>query len=363
MKLIDRYLLRTLASPLAVCLFAFVLVFMVHDLFDNLGVFVSAGTPLDQVILYYLFLIPSVFYLITPIALLLAVLYSLSHLTKNNELTAMRASGVSLYRLLVPFIAVGMLFVFVVYGVNERVAPACAYWCHLFKSKEKDKDRVDLDATDPIPLKNNQERRVWSVQEFNSSTYVMRGILLIQEREDGSYEVEYNAGRGEWLDGQLWFHDVAIQRYDEYSNPRGPEQQVAHLEMTELTETPKDFLNEIKYRKEWMSAFELARFLETRPDLSPKTTWRYRTDFHYRVAIPWASFVVTLLGIPLGSATGRKGAFFGVFVSIGLFFLYYVTITFCLALGKQGSLEPWIAGWLPNLCFLAIGCIFLYRMK
>lgn len=363
MKLIDRYLLRTLGAPLAVCLTAFVLVFVVHDLFDHLDNFVSAGTPLDQVLRYYLFLIPSVFYLIVPIALLLAVLYSLSHLTKNNELTAMRASGVSLYRLLVPFAAVGVLFVFIVYGINERIAPDCAYWCDLFISKEKSKDRPDADFSDPIPLKNNRERRVWSVQEIDAKTYAMRGILLIQEREDGSYEVEYNAERGEWLDGQLWFHDVTIQNYDAYSNPRGAEQHVAHLEMTELTESPKDFLNEVKYRKEWMSAIELARFLDTRPDVSPKTFWRYSTDFHYRMAIPWASFVVTLLGIPLGSATGRKGVFFGVFVSIGLFFLYYVAIMFCLALGKQGSIAPWMAGWLPNLGFLGIGCLLLYRMK
>ena len=114
MKLIDKYLLRTMLVPFGYCVGSFVLIYIVYDLFDNLSDFVHAGTPFFQVIRFYTFLLPSVFILIVPISILLAVLYGLSQLTKNNELTAMRASGMSLYRLLVPILSIGIVAAIVI---------------------------------------------------------------------------------------------------------------------------------------------------------------------------------------------------------------------------------------------------------
>jgi lipopolysaccharide export system permease protein len=368
-KLIDRYLLRNLMAPLACCLAAFIMIFIVHDLYGHLEDFVKASTSFLDILRYYLFLIPSVFYLIVPLALLLAILYSLAHLTKNNELTAMRASGVSLYRLLVPILATGLVFVAVVYVINEQFAPFCASWCDRFVRQEKHRHasenpgKVDLHIVYDHPLKNDINRRIWSLQEFNSVTHDIKGVEMIQEREDGSYKTKYQAKAGEYLDGNWWFHNVTVQPYDEHGNPRGAARYVPHLEMSHLTETPKDFLNEIKDHQQFMSAGELIAFLDTHPNASEGTIARYRTEFHVRRAGPWTCLVVTLLGIPLGSATGRRGAFFGIFGSITLFFCYYVAIIFCLALGKQGSLSPWIAGWLPNMIFMTFGLSSLYRMR
>ncbi len=363
MKLIDRYLLRALLVPLIYCLAAFIMIYVVYDLFDHLPDFIKAETALSDVVRYYAFLIPSVVILIVPISLLLAVLYSLSLLTKNNELTAMRASGVSLYRLLIPFAAVGLFFTGIVFYINERVGPESAYWCHRFIHSEKNKDDVDVDVVYNQPLKNELQRRIWLIQEFDTVTFDMKGVLLTQEREDGSYDVEYNAAGASWMDGEWWFHDVTVQNYDAYSNPRGAPTNVSHVAMDFLDETPKDFLNEISYNQEFMAADDIAAFVQTRPGISAETKARYRTDYHYRLALPWTCFIVTLLGIPLGSATGRKGAFFGVFMSIGLFFAYYVTITYCLALGKTGVITPVIAGWVANVVFFAIGATSLYRMR
>ena len=98
MKLVDKYLLRSLAVPLVYCLLGFCLIYVIYDLFDNLPDFIDAATPLPEVLRFYALLMPSVLIIIAPISLLLAVLYSLSSLTKNNELTAMRAMPPSLVR-------------------------------------------------------------------------------------------------------------------------------------------------------------------------------------------------------------------------------------------------------------------------
>lgn len=363
MKLIDRYLVAKLLVPLAVCLAAFVMIYVVYDLFDTLPIFIEASTSWSGIFRYFVYLIPSVLILIVPIAMLLAVLYALSQLAKNNELTAMRASGVSLYRLLVPYAIIGFLLSLAVLYVNEEIGPEFAFRAKHFKDNEEHKERRDVNVVRNHPLKNERADRIWLVEEFNVLTYDMKGILLTQEREDGSYEVEYTAESGQWMDEEWVFHDVSIQRYDQWSNPRGAPTTMEHMVMHFLDETPKDFLNEIKYNHEFMSAREIAQFVETRPNLSRETVVRYRTDFHYRLAMPWTCFVATLLGIPLGSATGRKGAFFGVFMSISLFFTYYVCIMLFLAIGKKGAVDPWLAGWLPNAVFFSLGLGWAWRMR
>lgn len=363
MKLIDRYLLRTLLVPLTYCLAAFTMIYVVYDLFDHLPDFIEARTQWPDAIRYYVYLIPSVLILIVPIALLLAVLYSLSQLTKNNELTAMRASGVSLYRLLIPFALVGLMFSMTVLWINERVGPSSALWCNQFLQRERNKDDLDVHITRYQPLVNELEHRYWIVEQFNTLTFDMEGVELRQERPDGTFLVKYEAERAQWLDGQWWFHQVDIQEFDPGSEPVGGPKHVSHMVLDFITETPKDFLNEMRYNQEFMSAQEIAEFVRTRPQIGSDTEARYRTDFHYRLAMPWASLVVTLLGIPMGSATGRKGAFVGIFLSIAMFFSYYVAITFGLALGKNETLSPWLAGWLPNILFATLGLTLVFRMR
>lgn len=364
MKLIDKYLLRTVFMPLLVCLSAFTMIFVVHDLFDHLEDFIKAGTSLANACQYYLYLLPSLLVYIVPVSLLLATLYSLSLLTKNNELTAMRASGVSLYRLLVPFAAIGFIASIAVSYVNEKVGPASAYWCHQFLNVEKSRgEEVDVNIVENHPLKNELHHRLWLIEEFNSATYQMKGVFLTQERADGSRETEYTAESASWLDGSWWFRKLIIQNYDERNHPMGAHREEDLMEMTGLTETPKDFLNEIKYNKEFMSAAELKQFVAIRPNLGEDSRANYITDYHYRLAMPWTCLVVTLLGIPLGSETGRRGAFLGVFLSISMFFLLYITINLGLAWGKSGALQPWLAGWAPVLLFGSIGGTLLYRMR
>ena len=214
-----------------------------------------------------------------------------------------------------------------------------------------------------IRTRNVPQRRNWFISEFNSSTYTMSEVEVMQERIDGSSETRYRAASAKWLDGKWWFEDVEIQQFDKNSNPMGPPRRENLREMTRLTETPRDFLNEIRYNPDFLSCRELWRFVKTHPMLSEKVRARYLVDLNYRLAMPWTCVVVTLLGIPFGAQTGRKGAFAGVLLSISMFFGLYTLISVCLALGKQQQITPFLAGWTPNLIFLTLGIILLYRMR
>jgi lipopolysaccharide export system permease protein len=362
MKIVDKYLLKAVMVPLAYCLAAFVLIYIIYDLFDNLPDFVEARTPLFSVVQFYCFLMPSVLVIIAPVSLMLAVLYSLSHLTKNNELTAMRACGISLYRLMTPLVILGLLASAIVASVHETLGPWSAYWAHQFIVMQKSKGEIATHLVSPLPYRNEPGRRDWMIGEFNTKTFEMTHVNLIQQRPDGSDEYRIQAKSGRWLDGRLWLNDLSVQSYDPESNPQGPPRFEIHREMTDFNETPQDFINEIK-DPEFLSSLEILTFLQTHKRLSHEKIARIRVDLHYRLAMPWTCLIVTLLGIPFGAQSGRRGAFLGIVLALGLFFGFYVFVNVGLAFGKKQLIAPWVGGWLPNLLFFTLGLILIHRMR
>ncbi len=348
-------------APLFYCLAAFLMIFIIFDLFSNLSDFMEAGTSFLNIFRYYIFLVPSVIVYVAPISLLLAILYTLSQMTRNNEITAMRASGMSLSRLMLPFIIVGFIASGLVWGINEKIAPWSSYWTHQFVRAETHRDGVSIFIENNLAYRNARENLNWFIGQFDTRTYEMQHIEVTQQREDGTDKLKYTAREGQWLDGRWWFTNVQIQEFDEHGNPKLPSIHMRR-EMTELSETPRDFINVTK-DPEFLSSRELMEFLDVHKDLASDTVARIKVDLHYRMAVPWTCLVVTLIGLPIGSHTGRRGALLGVALALTLFFSYYVLINFGRALGMNQTLSPWLSVWLPNLIFLFIGLVELYRMR
>ena len=364
MKLIDKYLLRTLFVPLIYCLLGFVLLYIVFDLFNNMGDFMDAHTPAAQVVRFYVYLIPSALFIIAPISLLLAVLYALSTLTKSNELTAMRASGISILRLMVPLILVGLLFSIGVAAIYETIAPQSAYWTHVFLRSEKNKGDVSVHIASMLGFVNDRANRDWMIGQFDTRVAEMRNITVNQHHPDGSME-KIQARQGNWLDGRWWFVEVVKQDYDKDGNPRGRVRFEPRREMAEFTETPADFINEIKdplENPEYVSSREILKFIETHR-LSPEAQSRLMVNFYNRLAMPWTCLIVTLLGIPFGAQSGRKGAFIGILSAISLFFVFFFLMQVSTALGKKQLLDPMLAAWLPNVLFFVLGLVLIHRMR
>jgi len=361
MKLIDKYLLKTFVVPLAYCFATFSLVFIIFDLFSTLDDFLDAKTPIPLVIKYYLTLLPSMVVYVLPISLLLGVLYSLSSLTKNNELTAMRACGISLNRLMVPFFAVGLLASLSVVVINETIGPEAAYWCKKFVNQQSKSD-PDTAHVAELAFRRDSANRFWFIGRFDTRDFSMKDIVINQMREDNTEEYKLQASTGRWLNGYWLFTDISIQNYDREGNPRGAPKFHSSMDMTQLNEKPVDFLSQVK-PPEFMSSRELIRYLRLNDQLQKEAVTRKTVDLHHRLALPWMCLIVTLLGIPFGNQTGRKGALLGFVLSIGMFFGYYAMMNIGLYIGKEGYLPAWLAAWFPNLLFLTTGIILIYRMR
>jgi lipopolysaccharide export system permease protein len=362
MKLIDKYIFRQFMVPLVYCLLTFSMLFVIVDLFEHLSDFIDARTPLLQVIRYYVYVMPSLLIYIAPISLLLGLLYSLWQLSKHNELTALRASGISFYRITVPIMLVGIIFSLSVSILQETVAPRLTYWAWQFINQQKKGGDISMRYASDLPYKNEDQRRIWIIRRFDLASHDMQGVKVVQQRADGSDLEVIRAEEAKYFDGKWWLFNVNIQKYDFYNNPIGAPTHEPLRQMAEWDEAPDDFMHEIT-SMEFLSARDLWRFLEARKNLSEKRRAQILVDMHARLAMPWTCFVVTIFGIPFGVRTARKGALVGVISALLTFFFFYFLMTFGQWLGKNQLVDPAASAWMPNVFFFLAGLFLMLRTR
>jgi lipopolysaccharide export system permease protein len=360
MKILVRYLFFNLLKPLLYLLLAFTLLFVIADLMDNAERFFEAGTGALEIFYYYTLRLPSMVIMIVPICLLLATLYSLSSLTRHSEVTAMRASGVSIYRIVRPYVLMGIICLLVTTVVNEVTGPRFAYRADQFVEQQK-RESEDV-YYEQIAFKNPQARNIWYVKQFDTRSFTMEDITLVQQRDDGTDRIKYTVAKARWIDGRWWFEDGSIQHYNKIGDLDGLPEPFQTLEMRSLPEVPSDFMGEIK-DPAYQSSLELWRYLQTHQFLSRNTITKYEVDFHHRLSMPFVCIIIIMIGIPVGAHTGRKGAFAGIMLALGMFFGFYASQFTLEYLAKQMLIEPWVGPWAPIMAFFAIGCIMIHRMR
>ena len=360
MKILTKYLLKSLLFPLFYCVLGFFLLFIINDLFDNFNDFLDSGMRPLEMVYYYSVLLPPVTIYILPVCLLLSMLYSLSQLTRSSEITAMRAGGISIYRIVLPFVCVGLVATLFVGFVNEVVAPNAAYRAEQFLDFQRHGRTEDIYYANNIALKSGNH--VWMIQRFDTRDHSMEGVELLRQRDDGSDLVKIQAEEGRWLDGRWWFLNMTMQHYDVRGDLAGAPELFFQEEMRDLPETPQTFMSEIK-DPQYLSSREMLGYLRSKKAISDGARARLKVDFHSRIAAPLICLIVTLIGIPIGAHTGRQGAFAGVMLAIALFFVFYVFQLVCQGVGKEGWISAWLGGWLPVILFGVVSPFMIYRMR
>ena len=369
MKIVDRYLLREYLIPVGYCLLIFSVMYVVLDLFSRLTDMIAAHVTVAQAARFYLNYLFTIngnvafVVLVLPVCLLLGALYSLARLTRHNELTAMRASGMSLLRLMGPYMAAGIACSLVALIVQETVTPASSRRVYEFEKRMNNGSRQQV--IHDFPYYNSSLHRNWMISEFHPRhPNKLVGVKVTQERPDGTRSEEIHAERAEWLDGHWWFFGCWTQKFNPQGDPiRRPSDPSAQpVEMPQFAEVPSDFENEVS-SWEILSSLEMFRYIRAHPDLSDRNRASLLVDMHSRLAMPWTCIVVVLMGIPAGTKTGRQGMLAGVILAIMLFFCFYAAVHVGLFLGKTGAVWPWLAAWIPNIGFSIAGLVMLGRLR
>lgn len=356
MKILDRYLVKQFLQTILFGLLAFTLLFVVIDLMENLGDFIDQNVPTQLIFQYYLVFIPEMIRLMTPVAVLLASLFTAGKMANLNELTAIKASGVSLYRFMTPFILTSILIsIFSVYfggylvpiANKEKVFIEQNYMkkgivffgSNIFFQDSKTRI-VTISYYDVVQGQANQI----SIQEFNP----IDKTKLISRTD--SYRMKYDSTQSSWkvFDGiTRTFSDSseAIEKFDV-------------REFKGLNFKPNDVIQ--KQRKpEEMTLSDLKNFAaeQLRTGNNPTST---QIEYHSRIAFAFASMIVVLFGLPISANRRRGGLAIQFGINLLITFIYLVFMKVSQAFGKSGVLNPLITAWFANFVFLLAA---LYNIK
>ena len=364
MRLLDRYLFRELFAPLAYCLGGFLIFWISFQLFNKLDELQSAKLHLLDVLELCVAWTPDCLVTVLPIGLLLALLYTLASHARHNEITAMRAAGVSLWRICAPFFIVGLVASVTLFVLNELAVPNSADWADQILQRYAPKSVIHP-TRQKLGFENDREHRTWLFYEFRfkpAELIALRpgGVQVNWTLPDGSSR-QLNADRAIYTNGVWIFYNAT-----EYAQT--PLLQTNVLAMPEFNETPREFQIELKIseyeglttHKTVVPLADILEYLWLRPD--SKSSW-LDTQLQQHLAAPLTCLVVVFIAIPFGASSGRQNLFFGVAGSIFIFFAYYILQSVSLALGYGGHCPPWLAAWLPNLIFGATGLALVARVR
>ncbi len=359
MRIVDRYLLQGFVLALLYCLALFFVLFVVIDVFNHLDEFLKHGVSFRIIISYYLYSIPSIFVQVVPIAVLAAILYMLGNLNRHNEILALKASGVSSFHILAPYLFMGVLISFGVFLLSEKVVPHTAVTSTSIMEGliEKGKKNFDERSIKNVTLFTKGNRMVFA-REFEISTSTLYDVVLFEDAPHRLVQNKITAKKARYEDQAWTFYDTI--RYQ--MNRRGElaaEPVFSDSLRLGLEAKPDDFLKESS-QVEFMSTRQLDEYIRHLEGASKKLAKKLLVDFHYKIAFPFVSFVVILIGAPLAMQSVHGGMIRGIGISVVMVMLYFGIDSVCLALGKGGHLPAFFSAWFSNLFFAALG---IYLIK
>jgi lipopolysaccharide export system permease protein len=362
MNILDRYFLREFFKPLGVCLVALLLCLLVHDLFDNVNDFIKEKVALEDFVSYYLILIPAWVVTIMPITLLLSLLYVLSSMSKNGELTAMRASGLDFIRLMTPYAIVGICFSIQMLSLNLAWAPNALQKAQMIFEKSTKKTQASKSKGVGITYRHIASNRFWSVSILDVQTGRATGIDIIQSDAQQRDRTKISATSGFYKQGFWTFQNVIIYDYTlPISDPNNLILKQV-LVARDFTEAPAELMAEFKKTKR-MTTRELLDKLRYAELLSPKQKAVLSTEFHSRISFPIANFVVFLIGVPFGVVAQRRSTFLAIVNALLFFAGYLLASKVLMIFGQSARIPGWIAAWLPNILFALAGIMMIRKIR
>jgi lipopolysaccharide export system permease protein len=300
------------------------------------------------------------------------LLYALTQHARYHELTALRAAGVSLWRLCAPYFVVGLAAGGSYFFLNEVAVPRSADWTQEILGRYVANDNITKAKTHfSNPIGFRSARHIWQMSEYDAVTKTMVNPNVTWTLPDGSWR-SLQADRAEHTNGVWTFYNAQMFAQLGTRGNLVPSFSTNIIAMPEFDETPKQILSDIKMsdtqtlrgsRSADIPLKQLGEYLRLHPHLPANDASVLYTKYYGRIAAPWTCLVVVLIAIPFGAPSGRRNLFFGVAGSIFICFAYFVLQQVSLAFGMNGQLPPWLAAWLPNLFFALTGCVLILRTR
>lgn len=358
-RLLDKFIINEFYPTFVFGVMVFTTLLVAGDLlFDIADLLIQSRVPFGVVFRLFLYRLPGVVVLTLPMAALLATILSFGKMAAQSELTAIKASGISFYRVLCPIILASIIVGGCALLFNETVVPLTDRAADNVMRYEVAKQKPAL-LKEQMFLKEEKDGKLSRVI-YIGKLFPQEGNMddvLIQEFDSDKLVRIMTAKGGEWKDGEWWLYNGQVFNVTQ----EGLVEPLFSFERQQLTLplSPAQVVASSQDPKK-MSALELYSYIKLMKiqGVDVDSLW---VLLHLRLAVPWASVVLALVGASVGAGSRRSGSGMGIGVSIILVFAYYVFMSFCRSLGQGGYVSPLAAAWIPNLIFLLCGSYMAKR--
>lgn len=355
MTILDRYCTKEFLRYLLIIIISLVSLYLLVDFFGRVRMFISNGATIFQICSFFLFSIPMFIWQILPASILMASFVAFGSLSRSNEIMAMKACGISLYRIALPIIIIALFLSGFSFVMSEFVTPTT-------NQKAKRIKLVDIQKQESLgTFKENQiwfraQDSIYNIKVFNPRLNNLQGITIYQVDKNMRLLKRIDAAEGKWNKNKWILSNVILTTFKPNSFP--VLEKFATQDAT-LPIAPED-LKDAQKEAENMGYRELRKYIREIQSSGYDAT-SYLVDLYGKVAFPFANIILAVIGFA-SSLQGRKSTSktqgFAAGVIIG--FSYWIVFAFAISLGKAEVLSPLLAAWIANIIFgFAAGALFL----
>lgn len=367
MKLLEGYVWKQWIKTLIGTLLVMIGILILEGMYREFQELLRYGASISQILLYYTLQIPGFLHILLPIAVFISVLLSLGKLHQNNEIIAMRVSGLSLFQITRWVWISGFLLCLLMLYIDQVIIPKTEAQAEQFlieleaqhhgeKSKLQGKHQLC-----GVTFDSARQHRLWILEFLDAQNGEAKGISVYERNPNGKDKISLTANSGKFLEGQWHFYGVEESLFDEEGNEIVQKLSFDEKIYPDFNEFPAAMAAMQKRPKD-LSFKEINILLSF---LAPETPL-YRTYAvlqNFAFATCWTTLVAMICAIPFAIRGVRVNPMVNVAKATTLLFVFYILLNTCQALGTNGHLPIVIAAWLPNVILLGLGWKFLKEIR
>jgi lipopolysaccharide export system permease protein len=352
-KILDRYIMKEVVSFVALAVAALTIMLIMQTLFELMDMLINKRVAWPYIVKLLAYRLPAFLVVTFPISLLASSELAIGRLSTDGEITAMRAGGISLRRIMIPFLVAAFAISILAFIINDYIVPEAN---HISQNIIRE---IVLKKGPPDIRRNvffrDAENRYFYINRLDEKNMIMQEIMVYEMTRE-KFPRMITAKSGRWVIDTWKLENGTIYNYDE-NGKISYEMSFTNMDII-VKEDLQNFFKNQRTPQE-MSSKELRQQIAILEQAGADTN-NFKVDFYMKYSIPFSGLIFVLLGVPLGLRSKRGSKATGVILSIVLVLIYYVLLSTTRSMGRGDMLTPILAAWAPNIIFCILGGLIMF---
>jgi lipopolysaccharide export system permease protein len=361
LPILDAYLLREMVGPFLFAFAAYLIFWALNIFFIAADYIINYHAPIFLTLRFVLFRVPQAVPMAFPFACLFAALLAMGRLMGDNEVTAMRTSGVPLWRFAFTPLVFGAVMFGVAYFTNEYVSPwsidqsTRSFYQIVYNTES-------LPVEQQFFRKDPDSGRVFYVSQVATDGKTMVGVQIFNPGKSGYWNETFQAKTATVDGATLVLHDIVHTRFAADGNVAAVNKDKEIRVGLPLGETAAQFMSNVNSDPWTMSSKSLATQVKTleAQGIGGSTLGNLQINLADKIAWPFSCLIGVLIALPLALLFGKRGRTLGAAMAVFAFFVYFLMTSAASALGRNGAMNPYLAAWIPNIIMGGVGVVLLW---